>query len=1352
MSVPPLDLKTNTATLTAWVKGRQTVDHTGIIMCRDGPMAAGLSVVEGRLRYVWGGLHSDWDSELTVPRDRWAFVAVVVEPHKATLYVDAKSAVHSLPSTSRVRGLAAARPPDGAATHEIEEFRSPTIIGADTLHQGEMQRCWQGLIDDVRIYDRALSTDVVNRLYTSGSAANPPSISPDAVEFGGHRYRLYPQRMAWREASAYCAKLGGHLVTITSKEENDFVAALARAAGSEAWIGLSTARPESNWEWVTREEQVFTDWARGEPSGQHHERYGSLSEWQHHAYQWDDRRDESLPFMCEWESAGPCPPAILGGPADHAFAGKSYSYSVTATGRPEPEIDVTDLPEWLQFHDKRTVSGTPPGEVAGRRFAFRVSATNDQGRDEREVSLFIVAEGEVEPAPQGVILREWWTGIAGHRVIDLTSQPSYPDNPKGQDYLTVFETTERGNDYGQRFRGLVYPPVSGDYTFTFRSDDGGRFFLGTHELPRSKRLLMASHVNRVTSRPVSLVAGLRYYVEVLHKQAGGGDIVRVGWTRPDGIVEDRLPGEYLSPWCPGPRAPTIVDVGPGAAIAGMECRFSVAVAGSPSPTIIVEGLPGWLKFDGKRAISGTPPETVVGTKVEGIIIAKNTEGEDRQSFTLVVEALDLTRGLVGWWGFDEGEGTVARDSSGKGNDGRLVGNPRRTTGHAGGALEFDGAGGHVAAAVSRDITGASPRSVSAWIRTFDQEAPVVSWGANRTGEKYVFRVQDADGVAGAMRIEVKGGWVVGNTVVADGRWHHVAVVYPPGSTDVLHHILYVDGKLEPMSSTDGQQMDTADGGRIVIAADEEERCFSGTIDDVRIYDRALSGEEIAALHREPERIAARLPEGRAPERLGALLQAFDLMLVEGDLDEARRGMETEAGKAENAAMADALRAAARVAEQLEAREKSIRRAAEGLVGAKMKIMTAKEELDGRLVGVTDSGLSLTVKVTRGGGEAEMPKSVAWSDLSSAQEDFFASEWRPKGADGHVARGIVLLLQGRRAAADKAFAAAGDHALADYASIHDARVRAAASEEAAMAAMDRARGCIAARDWKGAIKALEEALAAKPDDEEAAKLLARARYYVFPKTLTLDCGDGVTMEFVYISPGSFTMGGNTATEYTWAGVESPPHPVTITRGFYMGKYLVTQPQYEAVVGMDPSYRTSLRGRMKPVDSVSWPEAVECCRLIGERTGCTVRLPTEAEWEYACRAGSSTQFCYGDDPSGLGDYAWFKENSRRRHDDVGQKNPNAWGLYDMHGLLFEWCSDWYSADYYAESPSHDPPGPPTGTERVMRGGWSSGDALACRSALRSKRGPTSENNINGFRVVVEVSVGARVPRGPRHTGGR
>jgi len=191
----------------------------------------------------------------------------------------------------------------------------------------------------------------------------------------------------------------------------------------------------------------------------------------------------------------------------------------------------------------------------------------------------------------------------------------------------------------------------------------------------------------------------------------------------------------------------------------------------------------------------------------------------------------------------------------------------------------------------------------------------------------------------------------------------------------------------------------------------------------------------------------------------------------------------------------------------------------------------------------------------------------------------------------------------------------------------------------------------------------------------------------PGELTLDLGGGVKMEFVYIKPGSFTMGGEIAQESKWVGSETPKHEVTISKGFYLGKYEVTQQQYQTVMGRNPSSKKH-QGPDLPVDTLSETDAERFCTALAGRSGVDVRLPTEAEWEYAARAGSSSQWFFGDDPARFGDYGWFKDNSGLESHPVGQKKPSPWGLYDIYGNVCERVADRYDASFYANSPPVDP----------------------------------------------------------------
>ena len=207
-----------------------------------------------------------------------------------------------------------------------------------------------------------------------------------------------------------------------------------------------------------------------------------------------------------------------------------------------------------------------------------------------------------------------------------------------------------------------------------------------------------------------------------------------------------------------------------------------------------------------------------------------------------------------------------------------------------------------------------------------------------------------------------------------------------------------------------------------------------------------------------------------------------------------------------------------------------------------------------------------------------------------------------------------------------------------------------------------------------------------EDRQAVQQALLALSRDLPPTLTLDLGGGVTMELVLIPAGEFLMGSP-----RWDGrhdsSNGPQHRARITRPFYMGKYEVTQAQYERTMGKNPS---RFKGASLPVDEVSWFDATEFCRKLSQRTGKTVRLPTEAEWEYACRAGTTTYYFFGDGES-VDDYAWFGRDSEGRHHPVGGKRANPWGLHDMYENVVEWCSDWYDAGYYEKSPEENPQGP-------------------------------------------------------------
>ncbi len=279
------------------------------------------------------------------------------------------------------------------------------------------------------------------------------------------------------------------------------------------------------------------------------------------------------------------------------------------------------------------------------------------------------------------------------------------------------------------------------------------------------------------------------------------------------------------------------------------------------------------------------------------------------------------------------------------------------------------------------------------------------------------------------------------------------------------------------------------------------------------------------------------------------------------------------------------------------------------------------------------------------------------------------------------------------------------------------------------AVAAAKELMARKAWKDAAASLGAILAEYPGDEEATALLATAKGNIGPApTLALDLDGGVTLDLIYVKPGRFRMGSAEG----W-GDEKPVHEVVISKGFYIGKCEVTQAQFKKVTGMN---RSTFKGDTHPVEEVSWGDADDFCKRVGERVGKIVRLPTEAEWEYAARAGAAGNYCFGNDEADLARYGWYVRNSGKRTHPVGTKEPNAWGIHDMHGNVWEWIGDWYNKNYYTTTPRDDPPGPerPTG-KRVLRGGCMDNKADGCTATERSSSRPTSRDNDAGFRVVLE-----------------
>ena len=252
----------------------------------------------------------------------------------------------------------------------------------------------------------------------------------------------------------------------------------------------------------------------------------------------------------------------------------------------------------------------------------------------------------------------------------------------------------------------------------------------------------------------------------------------------------------------------------------------------------------------------------------------------------------------------------------------------------------------------------------------------------------------------------------------------------------------------------------------------------------------------------------------------------------------------------------------------------------------------------------------------------------------------------------------------------------------------------------------------------------------------------ARELGLPVAIETSPGLHGAVKMVLIPPGEFMMGSPEG-EVGRDDDEGPLDRMKITEPFYMGIHEVTQARWAAIMGRGPWHVKSHAG--KSADSaanyLSWNDCHEFCLKLSEKIGMKVSLPTEAQWEYACRAGTQTAYCFGDDTTGLGDYAWIWSNAgvfgEKHPQPVGSKKPNVWGLYDLHGNVWEWCQDWYDAAYYDTSPREDPLGPQNGSGRVLRGGSLWYDSMHTRSANRVAASPGLRREHVGFRVCIAAA---------------
>ncbi len=251
------------------------------------------------------------------------------------------------------------------------------------------------------------------------------------------------------------------------------------------------------------------------------------------------------------------------------------------------------------------------------------------------------------------------------------------------------------------------------------------------------------------------------------------------------------------------------------------------------------------------------------------------------------------------------------------------------------------------------------------------------------------------------------------------------------------------------------------------------------------------------------------------------------------------------------------------------------------------------------------------------------------------------------------------------------------------------------------------------------------------------LLSLLRYWALAPDMTpfpgpisgqIDYNNSIGMKFIQIPAGEFDI-GSPLSEKDRKNDENIQH-VKITNGFWMGVYEVTQKQWMTVVGNNPSF---FHGDDLPVENVSWDDAQDFIEKLNKKEGTTkYRLPSETEWEYAARAGTNTTYPFGNDESKLGEYAWYDGNSIGKTHLIGQRKPNPWGLYDMHGNVWEWVQDTYHENY-TDAPKDGSVWESSGHGRVNRGGAWNREAKFCRSAYRGWLNPGRRLNNVGFRLV-------------------
>jgi formylglycine-generating enzyme required for sulfatase activity len=435
-----------------------------------------------------------------------------------------------------------------------------------------------------------------------------------------------------------------------------------------------------------------------------------------------------------------------------------------------------------------------------------------------------------------------------------------------------------------------------------------------------------------------------------------------------------------------------------------------------------------------------------------------------------------------------------------------------------------------------------------------------------------------------------------------------------------------------------------------------------------------------------EEIESKLASGAAKRdaarKRAEILGRFDSHMIAAEYEDAMTYAESKAR--DGGDDAEIFRSGAKLARQLTSEPAARLKGAQSLAGRETQLKLTKGSTKCIVKSATKNELVIAKTFTINNQTRQRTSKLPWSGLHPDQIAEFARLGGLKLGPGDQAALKTYAAMG----ADD-LDAAGSHArgvdgpLGEYLV---SAVRWRVNSKIYKEAMQSARQLFENKKLKDALGECERALEARPEDDEASELLAQVRKALAaPRTLIVDLGNDVTMEFVYIRPGTFTMGSDGQGGTEWSLPESPKHEVTITKPFYLGKYEVTEEQWKAVFG--GTTRNNSQGDKYPAVMGELNAVAGFCSKAAKKTGMKIRLPTEAEWEYACRAGTTTRWSFGDDESLLDEYAWTSNNASNAM-EVGQKKPNPWGLYDMHGNVQERVQDRASSRFYGKSPKEDP----------------------------------------------------------------